>query len=340
MAGLDPRAAATVRVMVTIALISAVVGAVYGVISFPDRPLFAALRGGVTGAAIALLIGSFELAVVAGRLLRHLPVGLLVVLRTVAYTVLIIVGYELGRLLALAPNRQIFEFDAFFWRTVWISLAVSFVGNSALEISRHLGGEVLWGLLIGRYLLPRVEQRLVLFIDLKDSTRHAERLGDLKFHSLLNHFFQDVSHAVLSSSGTIYKYNGDAAIVLWRVERGLRKGNAVRCVMELRRQLAKRGDLYRREFGLTAEFRAGLHMGPVVVGEIGDQRHEIAFSGDAMNTTARIEQAARELGVDFLLSAAVAERLPPVEGLQLRSVGSVSVAGKAEKLSLSTVEKV
>lgn len=342
MAKLSPRAAASVSVMLTITLVSAVAGAFYGVISFPDTPFLSALRGVITGGSISLLIASFELAVASGWLqpLRHLPIGLLLVLRTAVYTVLIIAGYEFGRLLALAPDENIFKFDAFFWRTVWISLGVSFLVNTGLEISRLLGGEVLWGLLVGRYLAPRMEERVVLFVDLKDSTRHAEQLGDLKFHSLLNRFFQDVSHAVLSTGGNIYKYSGDAAIVLWRPRRGLRKANALRCVLELRQQLAKRGDIYRREFGLVPDFRAGLHMGPVVVGEIGVQRHEIAFSGDAMNTTARIEQATRELGIDFLLSAAVADKLPPMDGVQIRSVGSVSIPGKAEKLSLSTAELI
>lgn len=340
MVKLSPRAAANLSVISLIALISAVAGAIYGVVSFPETPFFSILRGGITGAAISLLITGFEFALTSGWLqpVRHLPVGLLVVLRSVIYTALIMVGYEFGRIVAQAPDESLFEFDAFFWRTVWISLAVSFVANSLLEVARLLGGEVLWGLVIGRYMLPRVEERMVLFLDLKESTRHAEQLGDLKFHNLLNRFFHDVSHAVLVSGGTIYKYNGDAAIVLWRPRRGLRQANAVRCVVELRRQLARHADFYRRQFGLVPQFRAGLHMGPVVVGEIGDQRHEIAFSGDAMNTTARIEQATRELGVDFLLSDAVARRLPPVEGLRLRPVGGVAIAGKAEKLSLSTAD--
>lgn len=341
MVKLSPRAAASVSVMATVALVFAIVGAAYGVISFPETPFFSALRGSVTGATISLLIAAFEYGLGSGRLqpIRQLPVGLLVAFRTVVYTFLIIVGYEFGRLVALAPDENIFEFNAFFWRTVWISLGVSFVANTGLEISRLLGGEVMWGLLIGRYMLPRVEERVVLFIDLKDSTRHAEQLGDLKFHSLLNRFFQDVSHAVLSSRGSIYKYNGDAAIVLWRPRRGLRKANALHCVMELRRQLTRHADSYRRQFGIVPGFRAGLHMGPVVIGEIGDQRHEIAFSGDAMNITARIEQATRELGVDFLLSAAIADRLPPMDGVKLRSVGSVTIPGKAEKLLLSTAEQ-
>jgi len=189
MTKLSPRAAAALSLVLTITLVSAAVGALYSVISFPETPLFAIWRGGIVGATISLLIAAFEISMAGGKRVRHLPVGALLVLRTVAYTVLIIVGYEFGRLIARAPDENIFEFDHFFWRTVWLSVAVSFVLNTGLEISRLLGSDVLWGLLVGRYKLPRVEERIVLFVDLKDSTQHAERLGDLKFHRLLNLFF-------------------------------------------------------------------------------------------------------------------------------------------------------
>ncbi|MDF3074782.1 MAG: hypothetical protein K0S54_2449 [Alphaproteobacteria bacterium] len=356
MAKLSPRAAAAAGLIFYVTLGSAVAGALYSVISFPQTPLFAIWRGVITGTSISLLIAAFELSLASGHLraARHLPVGALLVLRTVAYTVLIIVGYEFSRLVARAPliivgyefgplvvrapDESIFEFDHFFWQTVWLSVGVSFVINTALEISRLLGGEVLLGLLLGRYMLPRVEERIVLFVDLKDSTQHAERLGDLKFHRLLNAFFEDISHAVLISGGSIYKYNGDAAIVQWRPKRGLRRGRALRCVRELHHRLQARGELYRRRFDLTPGFRAGLHMGPVVVGEIGDQRREIALSGDAMNTAARIEQATRELGIDFLLSEAVAAKLSAEAAAQLRSVGGVAIPGKAAKLALFTAD--
>lgn len=339
MVKLSPRAAASAGVLSTVALIAAVGGAIYGVVSFPETPLFSLLRGAITGAAISLLITAFEYTLSSGLLqrVRQLPVGLLVAFRTVAYTLLIIVGYEIGRVAALAPGERIFEFDAFFWRTVWISLGLSFVANISLEVSRLLGGEVLWGLLLGRYMSPRMEERVVLFIDLKDSTRHAEQLGDLKFHSLLNRFFQDVSHAVLLTRGSIYKYNGDAAIVLWRPAKGLRRASALRCVAELDRRLQARRAMYGEQFGFVPGFRAGLHIGPVVIGELGDLRQEIAYSGDAMNTAARIEQATRELGVDVLVSEALVARLPPTDDFAITSVGGVAIAGKGGKLALCTV---
>ena len=45
-------------------------------------------------------------------------------------------------------------------------------------------------------------------------------------------------------------------------------------------RLRKEAPAYEREFGLVADFRAGLHCGPVAVGELGYLKKEIALIGD------------------------------------------------------------
>ena len=42
-------------------------------------------------------------------------------------------------------------------------------------------------------------------------------------------------------------------------------------------------------FGLLPEFKAGFHLGKVTTGEIGVIKKEIIFTGDVLNTTARIQ---------------------------------------------------
>jgi adenylate cyclase len=86
--------------------------------------------------------------------------------------------------------------------------------------------------------------------------------------------------------------------------------------------LDERADAYIRDFGLRANFRAALHCGPVVIGELGTIKMEIAFLGDTMNTAARLQQACRDIGHRVLASAALVERLaalPP--GIAKRSIG-------------------
>ena len=55
-------------------------------------------------------------------------------------------------------------------------------------------------------------------------------------------------------------------------------------------------------------FRAALHCGEIVAGEIGDVRREIAYVGDTLNVAARLLDAAKTLGHDVLVSADLLER--------------------------------
>ena len=96
---------------------------------------------------------------------------------------------------------------------------------------------------------------------------------------------------------------------------------------------------YEREFGLVADFRAGLHCGPVAVGELGYLKKEIALIGDTMNTAARIQQACRETDNRVLASAVLLDRLaalPP--GVTQRRLGALEMRGKERALELHVLE--
>jgi len=74
-------------------------------------------------------------------------------------------------------------------------------------------------------------------------------------------------------------------------------------------RLSEGGPAYERDFGFCADFRAGLHCAPVVVGELGFVKKEIALIGDAMTTTQRIQDACRSANCRVLISAALLDRI-------------------------------
>ena len=87
------------------------------------------------------------------------------------------------------------------------------------------------------------------------------------------------------------------------------------------------------------DFRAGLHCGPVAVGELGTLRREIALIGDTMNTAARILEACRDTDNRVLASAALLNRLaafPP--GVTQRRLGALEMRGKERALELHVLE--
>jgi adenylate cyclase len=222
---------------------------------------------------------------------------------------------------------------------VLYSFALSLGYNLFFGVNTLLGSGVLFAFVAGRYYHPRIEERALLFIDMRSSTAIAERLGELRFLDLLNRFIADVTLAIAQAGGEIHKYVGDEVIATWRLAPGANAPACVGACFAARDALAGRAAAYEREFGLTVDFRAGLHYGPVVVGELGYLKKEIALIGDTMNTAARIEQMCREVGCRALASAALLERLgalPP--GVVKRPLGALPVRGKAHAIELFALE--
>ena len=82
---------------------------------------------------------------------------------------------------------------------------------------------------------------------------------------------------------------------------------------------------------------AGLHRGPVVTGEIGTVKHEIAYLGDTLNTAARIEQACREFQRPFLASSDVIQALELSAGFEAESLGPIELRGVESSVELFAV---
>ncbi len=149
-------------------------------------------------------------------------------------------------------------------------------------------------IMLGRYSSPRTEHRIIMFIDLKDSTPISEQLGHEKFFRFIRDFIFHVSNAALLNQGDIYQYVGDEVIVTWRK----RKANNEKCLRTLvlsRRFLQANAKYFQKEYGVVPEFRVGIHIGAVTIGEIGVVKKELAMSGEAMNITARIRSSCSEL---------------------------------------------
>ena len=205
-----------------------------------------------------------------------------------------------------------------------------------LEVNDKYGPGVFRDFLLGRYHRPKVEERFFLFLDLRGSTTIAERLGHIEYFDFLGQFIADATDPILARGGQIHQYVGDEIVVSWPAEEGAQHANCVVCFFAIQDAFAMRADAYRDRFGLVPDFKAGVHFGPVTAGEIGVVKKEIVFSGDVLNTTARIQERCNAHGVDLLVSGDALDRLGrdvtavPVEQIELR--------GKAVPVRLFTVD--
>jgi adenylate cyclase len=128
-------------------------------------------------------------------------------------------------------------------------------------------------------------------------------------------------------------------IATWRLAPGENPPACVKAAFATLDRIAAHTPAYQREFGVAPDFRAGLHCGPVAVGELGSLRREIALIGDTMNTTARILEACRGTDNRMLASAALIERLATLpRGVTRRRLGEFPVRGKERRLELDVLE--
>jgi adenylate cyclase len=315
----------------------ALLGAVYTHSQHGGFPVAAAV-GAAVGSSIALAIFALERFVLrrnSGAVLRRLPFFAYFVLRSALYVGILLLINELANRFASPEGRfvPINQVDIL----AFVSVCVG--GNLLISVNDLLGPGVLFNFAAGRYYHPRREERVLLLIDMRSSTAIAERLGEARFLDFLNRFIFDVSLAIAAAGGEIHKYVGDEVIATWPLAPGPNEAGCVRaCFAALERLAARRAD-YEAEFGLRADFRAGLHCGPLVVGELGYLKKEIALIGDAMNTAARILEACRAADTRVLASAALLDRiaaLPP--GVTRRGLGELAMRGKERALELYVLE--
>jgi adenylate cyclase len=332
------------RILLGVLLVSAVVSAGFGMRVAPKEEwwLRSAVHGIVTSLLIAIPILSFELkgsrlAVV--RRLRRRPLVVFLACKALFYFVAIVGGLLLARQLLSGDVVHYVEADPVFRKAVVFSVGMAVVGTLFFEISGLIGMATLKNLVTGRYVQPKMEQRTFLLIDMKDSTGMAERLGAVRFHELLNHFFRDIADAALECEAEIHKYVGDEAILTWSGEAAMADGLSLACPFVARDCIAARREQYLATFGAVPEFRAALHCGEIVAGEIGDVRREIAYVGDTLNVAARLLDAAKTLKRDILVSADLLKRATLPAGLAAEALPTLTIRGRTAPLGIAALER-
>jgi len=332
------------RIVLWIGVASAVISGYFGLVIAPDdeHPVRGILLGVLTSLLIATPISIVEARRARSRTLRRLrrlPLALYFASKVAFYLVVIVLGLVASRwIAALTADREI-SLDAVFGNSLVFAVAMSVVGNLIIEIGGLLGFGTLENLLTGRYVRPRREQRVFLLIDMRNSTGLAERLGPVRFHELLNWFLRDIADAALECDAEIHKYIGDEAILTWPIDRTLTDGACLACPFVVRDIIARNRERYRSRFGVVPAFRAALHCGEIVAGEIGDVRREIAYVGDTLNTTARLLEAAKTMGREVLVSADLLQRTSLPADLRAEPLPTLEVRGRSAPLGIAALER-
>jgi len=319
-------------------LIGGAVGAAFAYLGV-SKSIEYLIYGFLDGLAITLLMGTYTL-VIARRWviphLRRLPFAYKILFNSALYATLFVAGRAFGHVLRGA------SFEDFFSGSFAVSIALAFglamLLNFLLEVSALLGSTVVWSFVRGTYHQPIEEERYFLFIDLASSTALAEELGNKKFLGLLSRFFYDMGEAVLETGGEIYKYVGDEAIITWKVTSG---SAPLECYFRFVALMEEGRERYIEDFGRLPSYRAGLHGGFVIAGELGEAKKEVAYLGDVVNTAARLMDLGKQKKLPLLVSEYVRTKIDVAmqERFSFEAISNETLRGKTESFSIYSVSK-
>ena len=204
--------------------------------------------------------------------------------------------------------------------------------------SQHVAPEVVGQILNDPVRMTSLEGErrtmTFLFTDVADFTTMSESVEAKELGRVLNEYLEVMTEMVQKHGGMVDKFIGDAVVAIFNAPVDLpdHAQAAVRCALEM--------DSYSRAysaeqkargvpFGLT---RIGVHTGVAMVGNFGSRtRHNYTASGDAVNTAARLEGLNKYFGTTISVSGATRGLC---NGIQFRPSASVVLKGKSNAIEV------
>ncbi|MUP47248.1 adenylate/guanylate cyclase domain-containing protein [Gramella sp. BOM4] len=216
-------------------------------------------------------------------------------------------------------------------------MVIAWITVQGLKIYEKYAPTTLIALLLGRFHRPHEVSRIFMFLDLSDSTSIAEKLGHIQFFELLKDFFSDMTDPILDSQAEIYQYIGDEIVVSWSLRKSVLKHvQPLECFFRIENSVKNQKDYYLEKYGLLPHFKAAIHSGEVVVGEIGVIKREIVYSGDILNTTSRIMEQCKVYNQRLIISHELLEKFPRkrLGKYEILELGEMALRGKTKKMRL------
>ncbi|HEX2843344.1 adenylate/guanylate cyclase domain-containing protein [Hyphomicrobium sp.] len=150
----------------------------------------------------------------------------------------------------------------------------------------------------------------VMFVDLRDFTRLAEKRLPFDIVFILNEFFGVVGTAIVGEGGRIDKFLGDGLLAVFGEQVGLAAGcrQALRAARAIDLALDHVNAKLEEEVGRSLRVGIGVDAGTLVVGRIGfGEMVDFTVIGTPVNVASRLESLTKETSCQIMLSRAVAE---------------------------------
>ncbi|MBE9523826.1 MAG: FHA domain-containing protein [Chloroflexi bacterium] len=182
--------------------------------------------------------------------------------------------------------------------------------------------------------LPELSEQTVtvLFLDIINSTRMAEKLGAKRFGYILQRYYQEMTEIIFNHGGLVDKYLGDGVMAVFGMS-GDRDGvekRAVEAGLQILDQIESKFRRNEDPVKIGVAINSGVVMAGYVVTE---HRVELSIFGDPVNVAARLQKFARPNRL--LIGPSTHEALD--DNYKIQNIGSVEIRGRTEPVNIHEV---
>ena len=283
-------------------------------------------------------------------IIRRRSFSALILIKTLLYIIgilfSVVIVFAIFKIFKIVPPEMMdsikmynLSFSFLFSVIVYLIIMVLFI-NFLLQINRKFGYGVLFYMLSGKYHKPRIESRIFMFLDMKDSTGCVERLGHYDYSLLLQRRIHDLTDIIIRYKAQVHQYVGDEVVLTWPTNRGVVDLNCVNLYYAYQQCLRDKQEYYKKHYKTVPEFKAGLAEGTVTVTEVGDMKREIAYHGEVVVTAARLEKMCQNLDKNLLVNQNLISILPTVEQCDYELMGEFQLLGKTQKENVYSINRI
>ena len=181
----------------------------------------------------------------------------------------------------------------------------------------------------------QVERKMtIMFSDIRDFTPLSESMTPAENFEFINSYLSQMEPVISRHRGIIDKYIGDAIMALF--EHGA--DDAVSGAIAMLERLGYYNAGRKRAGYAPIQIGIGLNTGMVMIGTVGGiNRMDSTVIGDAVNLTARLEEATKTYHAPLIISQNTLYDLADPSKYDIRFLDRIRVKGKSQPLSIYEV---
>ena len=187
-------------------------------------------------------------------------------------------------------------------------------------------------------LEPSLRNITVLIADMEGYTLATSELALNAAAELTREFLETLTRPVLAWRGTLDRYNGDGMVAFWGAPLACEDHAdlAVSAALDIFKAVKALNEQRQVQGLKPVRVRIGIESGSALVGDLGSSfRSTYTAVGDCINFASRLESAARDMGMHFLIGSATQAQLKLHAP---RSLGRITLRGTQTMIEVFTLE--